>query len=158
MKLEFGVPGLALLSLRTKKSEDLLSFVKCGMFLERQSNLKARISRLRLKANIPAVLSNDARDRIEPEPGSFTDRLRRKKWLEDARLRRFRYSRTVIANFDHDVSRFSLGANLKLPTLGHRIHGVDYQIRPNLVEFTAVGLDVRQVFSVIACHADILLS
>src|SRR5215470_6019768 len=126
--------------------------------LERQSNLKAGISRLGFKANIPAVLSNDARDCIQAKSCSFANGFGRKEWFEDARLRRLRYSRTVIANFDHNVSRLSLGANLKLSTLGHRIHSVDNQIGPNLVELAAVSLDVRQVFSVIACHADILLS
>src|SRR5438876_3249049 len=116
-----------------------------GLF-QRQENLKTCIARFRFKANIAPVFSNNARDRIQPKPGSLADRLGCKEWLEDAQPQVRRYSRAVVPDLHHNVRRLSPGTHLKRAPFRHRIHSINDQIGPNQIKFAAIGLNAWQPF------------
>src|SRR5262249_31710017 len=111
---------------------------------QRQPHLKAGFAGLRLEADFPVVFSDDAVDRVQPQSGAFALRFRGEKGVEDAPLDFRRNARPVVNDLDQNVVRFGRGMNPQVSPAVHGVDGVVDQVRPDLIERAAEGVNARQ--------------
>src|SRR5438270_4463294 len=90
------------------------------------------------------MILNNPPDYIQAQPRTVSHRFCCKKRLEDAVLNGSWDSRTVVDYFHNDPIVLAAGLNPELTRSFHRIRGVRYQVRPDLVQFTAMCADLRQ--------------
>src|SRR6185503_19526995 len=103
------------------------------------------------------MFADDACDGVQAQTSPLADLFRSEEWFEDARPRGSRYSRTIVANLNQNISRFALGAYLQFTAFAHRIDRVNNQVGPNLIELTAISLNLRQRLSILARDGDVFL-
>ena len=96
------------------------------------------------------VVADDAANRIQPQTGPLAHSLGGKKGFIDVRQNVGRDSRSVVANFHEDAVQFARRPHSQLALALHGLDGVGNQIRPNLIELTALGADFWEILVVLA--------
>src|SRR5258708_1015077 len=104
--------------------------------------------------NAPSVLSHDCPHSVESETRSLPNALRREKRIEDVGLDLRRNSRTVIADFNHDIAIFTENAELELPLTEHRFDRILDKIGPDLIQFIAHRIHKEGHSLISALHLD----
>ncbi len=100
------------------------------------------------------LLGHDRIARREPEAGALARGLRREERVEDARLRVLGDAWAVVLDLDDHGVAVASGPDRDVAGAAHRVHGVVEEVRPDLVQLAAVGVDRRDVRTVVAFDLD----
>src|SRR5215469_2907391 len=87
--------------------------------LNGNADLKTRLARNGLDADLASHILDDAVHNIEPKPGALADSLGSEKRLEDAGLNVCRNSRAVVGNFYEDKIVLARRADGQVPAAVH---------------------------------------
>ena len=104
--------------------------------------------------NAPSVLSDDRSHSVESKTRSFPNALRREEGIEDVGLYLRRNSRTVIADFNHDIVIFTEDVEPEFSLTVHRFDGVLDKIGPDLIQFIANRIYKEGYRRISALHLD----
>ena len=120
--------------------------------------MKRRLPWHRSDANLAAMFLNDVVCDVQAQAGADAGRFRRKERVENARLN-FRWNaRTIVRDFDDDAFFILTKCfDFDFARAVHRVNRVVENVRPDLVQFTAVRFDARQIARVLARNRNALL-
>src|SRR5215469_15557838 len=113
--------------------------------LNGNADLKTRLARNGLDADLASQIPDDAVHNIEPKPGALADSLGGEKRVEDPGLYVCRNSRAVVGNFYEDKIVLARRADGQVPVAVHGVGGVVDQVGPDLIEFAAASHDLREI-------------
>src|SRR5450432_2522155 len=135
-------------------------------------DLEARATpRLGAYLNEPAALANDAVHRGQAEARAATDRLGRKKWLEDApqhvrihsaagvahgELRKITGLRLRVHALGVLVERDAAQLDLEPTTLGHGVAGIDGEVHQHLFDLASIAAHADDILALRPFELDVL--
>ena len=93
---------------------------------------------------------------VETQPRANARRFGRKERFKNALLNFFRNARTIVRDFDDDASFSLIRFDFQFTLALHRIARIIDEIRPHLVQLTAVRFDARQIGRVLLDDAHAL--
>src|SRR5208337_4257427 len=111
-----------------------------------QINLESSVTRLRRNTDLPVVIPYDPANGIQPQTHPLADSLGSEKGFKNMRLNLRRDSGSIVANLHQHAVEVTRGPHPQLTLPLHGLDGVGNQVRPNLIELTAIGANSRQVF------------
>src|SRR5215470_5571580 len=118
------------------------------------ADLEPRVPGNRREIDGAAHFPDETMNRVETESGAVAHALGRKKRLEDARLNLLGDTGAIVGNFNENIFAFARNANPQRPFVLHGIGGIVDEIRPDLIQLTAVGGDLRNVRRKVANHGN----
>src|SRR5512143_3622491 len=112
---------------------------------------KAGSAGLRAHINSPVMpLHDDAMRDTEAQARSLAGRLGGEKGIENVRADGVRHARAGIFHLDSDPLIIVAGSQRDVAFAVHRIDGVVYEVRPDLIELAAVSVNAGQVWGILA--------
>jgi hypothetical protein len=90
------------------------------------------------------LLHDDVVGDVQTQARAMTRRFGGKEGVKDFRLNGLRDAGAVVLDLDHDPLSFGARADHDLALALDRINRIVNDVRPNLIEFAAIGHDLRQ--------------
>src|SRR5271157_2254356 len=96
------------------------------------------------------MIPDNAANRIQSQTRPLADSLGGEKGVKNVGQNRGGNSGSVVANFDEDAVEFTRGPHSQLALPLHGLDGIGNQVRPNLIELTAIGANFGKIFVIFA--------
>src|SRR5581483_3539824 len=134
----------------------MLSCIRLPRLAQGKPDQEPRLAGTRFHTNITLVLADDAVYGIQAQAGALARRFGREERFKNPAPDLGRDAGSVVDDLDSRAIALTARSNAKLALAIHRVHGVINKIRPDLVQFTAIGAQKRESLVEIAHHGDAL--
>src|SRR5205823_6779766 len=131
-------------------------FSRLSAIVEWKANNEAGFARTRFDTHVAMVVLRNSVNSAEPDPSTLANRFRGEEWLKNPAPNFRRNTWPAVDHFDSCALAVTRGANHELALAIHCIGRVRNQIRPDLVQLTPAGADLRQRPVVITDNVDAL--